>query len=184
MARKEARRTLTLDILIAQVAAVRSKGNKGKRPRFNKVNTPKVIKRVPGPADDTLMIQAHCDALTDETRDKYEVIIVFHDLRYSETQSSGYPIPAKITRNLTLYIQQPSRKDTPVSVTCTCADYYYTWWWYNRHGKEDVHAFVDFPPYVRKTTTYPERNPGKVQGVCKHIRELGKVLVSERTSRS
>ena len=72
----------------------------------------------------------------------------------------------------------PSSTTDKAKVRCGCDAYYYYFWWWNK--KHDAHAGSNFKQYVRKTPPppegYPEKNPGKIPGVCKHIAYLVKEL--------
>lgn len=48
-----------------------------------------------------------------------------------------------------------------------CRDFYFTWQWWDR---QNAALFgPSFPRYKRKTTWWPERNPGHFPGLCKHL---------------
>lgn len=66
-----------------------------------------------------------------------------------------------------LYYAKKHKLTNTVRVNCSCSDFYFTfsWWNWQRRclfGKKPM-------PYTRKTTSYPERNPQHLPGLCKHI---------------
>lgn len=76
----------------------------------------------------------------------------------------------------------PSTRDK-AKLNCTCDAYYYYFWWWNK--KVDAHSGNNYPKYKRKTPPppegYPEKNPQKIPGMCKHlaflVRELRRAKV-------
>lgn len=65
------------------------------------------------------------------------------------------------------YVEKPDLGLHPCMIRCSCADFYFTFSYWNwRQGT----AFGPKPRrYVRKTRTYPPRNPGHHPGFCKHV---------------
>jgi hypothetical protein len=66
---------------------------------------------------------------------------------------------------------------TKIRVSCSCRDFYFTfarWDYYNNslYGRNRK-------IYVRKTTTYPERNPDHIPGMCKHLINFLDVLANQ-----
>jgi hypothetical protein len=73
-------------------------------------------------------------------------------------------------------VQKPNMYKTPCRVRCTCHDFYFTWgWWDYAIG---CLAGPRPKPYRRKTSTYPERNPQHIPGLCKHIFNAASLMVS------
>jgi len=72
----------------------------------------------------------------------------------------------------------PSLSADKAKIRCTCDAYYYYFWWYNK--KVDAHSGTKFPKYIRKTPLppegYPEKNPQKIPGMCKHLAFLVREL--------
>lgn len=97
----------------------------------------------------------------------YPVVIAFYGVNFSQTKSSATPIETKTKDGETWFMEKLDSKEHKVQVRCQCADYYFTWQYYNRM-KHALHGKA-FPAYVRKTSTYPERNPIHVPGLCKHL---------------
>lgn len=71
-----------------------------------------------------------------------------------------------------IYLQKPSFDNT-CRVRCQCDDFRFMWSYYDKQNKALI---GQVKPYVRKTTTYPERNPTHVPGLCKHLLALIKML--------
>ena len=66
------------------------------------------------------------------------------------------------------HLPQKLREDKNyVQLRCSCPDHYFMWVAWNKENK--ILLGKAPPRYVRKTTTYPERNPGKIPGICKHL---------------
>lgn len=59
-----------------------------------------------------------------------------------------------------------------------CKDFYFTWQWYDKLNSALFGP--PFPKYVRKTATYPERNPPHVTGLCKHLLKLVEILIIQK----
>jgi len=95
----------------------------------------------------------------------YKVIIVFQNVDYSDTKDSKHPL--KISVDGRDVYMSPIKKSTSVRFRCSCLDAYFTSLYYawqsnNLYG-------VKPRKYVRKTTTYPERNPDHLPILCKHL---------------
>lgn len=146
---------------------------------------PVVIKKIaPIPIANALAVQAQFKALTDPERSTYSTVIVFHELDFVMTKDSDHPFQVDITKDVRRWMRKPSLGDTPVMITCTCADYYWTWWFHNKqHG---INAWVDFPPPPPRKDGKPAgsmpgaRNPKGTAGCCKHIVKLAKFLAEKR----
>ena len=72
----------------------------------------------------------------------------------------------------------PSATRDPVLVRCECKSYLF--WFAPANQKAGCQYGENFPAYRRKTTDtkrYPEKNPGKVPGLCKHLIRMMHVLI-------
>lgn len=152
------------------------KGTSNLRDKINSTNSFKVEKLVPIPSLGVLAIQARYNALTDEGKANYQSTIMFHDIDFADKKDNDHPTSMKVGKQI-VWVSRPT-VDTDVQVRCTCKDFYFTWWaWV---AKQDSFAGKPFPKYRRKTKTYPERNPGHIPGLCKHLLRLAKYLKDKR----
>ena len=108
----------------------------------------------------------------------YGVQIAFGGLKITEGDEPLYDSNVIEYNNTTYNVQTPRRNRNKIMVRCTCPDYYFTWSYYNwRKGC----LYGNKPkPYIRKTTTYPERNPKHLVGACKHVWMIIDKLRQER----
>lgn len=99
----------------------------------------------------------------------YKLQMVFLGVESSDKKDTKHPITythyTRSGKRVRMYLTKPT-KNSEVKVKCTCPDYYYTFEYYNQKHNALVGKHK---PYIRKTTTYPERNPQHIPGVCKHI---------------
>jgi hypothetical protein len=72
------------------------------------------------------------------------------------------------------HIQPIKFTENNAKVRCTCLDFYYRFSYYNAKAG-DLYG-KPFPPYRRRTTTYPPVNPMKLPGVCKHLLKMMQML--------
>ncbi len=100
----------------------------------------------------------------------YTLTMSIFDVSYSDTKSSEYPLTVTLPDGSYKYAKQIKISNAKAQIRCGCSDFYFTWSHWNKVNK--VLAGPRMAPYVRKTTTYPERNPKKVPGSCKHIIDL------------
>jgi hypothetical protein len=104
---------------------------------------------------------------------QYLTYVQFYDLQVKEKKTKATPTPIKIY-NETYFFSIPTA-DCRVAMSCMCSDFTFTW------EKElfDVGSLIGkWRPYQRKTTTWPQRNPKHVPGLCKHVWSLIKTLSS------
>lgn len=69
----------------------------------------------------------------------------------------------------------------PVKCRCGCLEFYFTWSYYNKVN--NVLFGGPVRKYVRKTTTYPERNPRHLPGFCKHLMRILVAMKKNRVAR-
>ena len=97
------------------------------------------------------------------------VYIQFRDVEFSEEEQAGY-IPYEDTdttgnKGLKFY-KTPELDKNNVALKCMCTDFRFMW----EHPLFVKKSLVgQFRKYVRKTTTYPPKNPQGILGFCKHI---------------
>jgi len=108
-----------------------------------------------------------------DKRTPYRVSVVFSGIGFSETPVKGFELPYyKVPRQVECYIQRPTYNHK-VIVRCNCQDFYFMWEYYDKKNKS---LLGPHKPYIRKTTTYPPKNPTQTPGLCKHILGLVKLL--------
>jgi hypothetical protein len=123
---------------------------------------------IPYVEDKKLLVTAN----TRTKLNKYKTSIMFDRVTYVE-QDNRWKVEIK-TRNDVFYIYSIKRNRWPVSVSCTCLDFYYMFSVWNQ---KDDSLFGDPPePYIKKTDR-PLRNPTREPGVCKHILRLSDELI-------
>jgi hypothetical protein len=104
----------------------------------------------------------------------HKVTLLFHevDIKTEDPNSRDY---FQIQYDDQMYwIHKFDRFRNPLTSRCSCADEFFTWaiWKYNAgclYGPRPK-------PYIRKTTTYPERNPQHLIGCCKHVYNSWEIL--------
>lgn len=117
-------------------------------------------------------------------RAKYPQTIIFNKVQFSEEQTKDTPLRVSIPNGGFIFASKIKADENPVSVRCTCEDYYYMWWYHDNVNK--AHAGPKMPPYVRKTPlppargAYPVRNPDEAPGLCKHLIACFKYLQSNK----
>lgn len=104
----------------------------------------------------------------------YPILVVFNGVSYQDHADPDHPLQIDLKHGEKVYASRPSFRNSQVQVRCQCPDFYFTWQWWD--SKVKALAGGKFPEYVRKTTTYPERNPGHLPGYCKHIEGFVKKL--------
>lgn len=110
-----------------------------------------------------------------DPKKKYNLSMAFYKLDFiTDLDKPGI----KVTYDNSTVVLPPIYKDTtPVRVRCQCHDYYFTWGWWNHN--QGASYGPRQKPYVRKTTTYPERNPAEYPGLCKHLLNMVSLLKDE-----
>lgn len=97
----------------------------------------------------------------------YPMTIAFYNVSMSTTRDAEHQVLAKDRDSNEYYLERISMSKHKCQVRCSCRDFYFTWQWWDRSNKALFGP--NFPKYVRKTTTWPERNPGHYPGLCKHL---------------
>lgn len=81
----------------------------------------------------------------------------------------------KVTYNgVNYWVKKIDMQRQPCLVRCSCEDYYFTFSYYNY--LRGIQFGGRARPYVRKTRTYPPRNPRGFLGICKHISQFAQML--------
>ena len=110
-----------------------------------------------------LSVRGDVKGLTGKT---YKVILLFQRVDYSETEDKKHSIKVKVDNKKSVWMV-PVRPGYDVKFRCSCPDAYFTSLYYAWQSKN---LYGPKPrKYVRKTTTYPERNPAKLPILCKHL---------------
>jgi hypothetical protein len=141
------------------------------RDHVNATNSFELTRIVPLPMrgyGGLLGVEARFNPLTDKKKDHYTTIMVWHGVEWQNFKDSDHPFGMEIIPGYAMYCNRPSMAKTPVTVSCNCADYYYTWWWFDKE-----HTSYEGPklPAYKKVpgSTRGPRNPAKAPGICKHL---------------
>ena len=108
----------------------------------------------------------------------YTLTMSIFDVQYNNAYTKDFPLTVKLKNGTTIFAAQLPVSGTRVQVRCTCPDFYFRWWYWNNKNK--VLSGPPMPPYVRKTTNYPEVNPLHIPGACKHLISLTDRLIQSR----
>lgn len=99
------------------------------------------------------------------SKEAYQVIIRFNDLKFSDHQADKNYIKIMI-RGEEYWFTVPSWKHSPVQLKCNCHDFRFTW----EYALSKIGSLIGkYRRYQRKTTTRPPRNAQNVPGMCKHV---------------
>jgi len=79
-------------------------------------------------------------------------------------------------QNKIYWIKKFDMKTQPVLIRCSCSDYYFCFSWANFIN--GIQFGGRAKPYIRKTKTYPPRNPQNIMGLCKHTSQMAQMLQS------
>ena len=130
---------------------------------------------VPYVGTKSLLIQATCHGLTQDGV-KHIINVQFSGIDFREEPVENAEMKELEYKGEKYYYKKPTLENE-VTVRCSCLDYYFTWAFPNKKAKA---LFGALPKkYIRKTTTYPARNPDQVPGICKHIYQLQSYLRNE-----
>ena len=123
------------------------------------------IKTIPMLGVKTLLIEGLSHIKLSTSGKEYKCFLYILDVEYSNKAKLGY---RKLSDHKNVFITPIL--DNRIQVFCQCPDYYFTWSYWN--WKNHCHFGRRPRKYIRKTTTYPERNPKHVPGMCKHLLHL------------
>lgn len=103
------------------------------------------------------------------TGDATYTTILLLPLDVVDRKDSTHTLKFKTKSGSYVYLR-PATTRSPIQVTCSCSDYYFTWYEWVKRG--DSHYGPNLPTYERKTSDRPERNPLHSPGLCKHLLTL------------
>lgn len=126
------------------------------------------------PRTKQLFVKAQARTQQKDSFSQYLVQLTFSQVTNSDTPDKTNLLKVNLDGGGVVYIPKISATKNNLQVRCTCKDDYFMWQYPNKQKKALIGKFK---PYVRKTTTYPERNPTKTPGMCKHSLALVKVLM-------
>ena len=137
-----------------------------KRFSSSKEANTRVSRMIITPFVGTKILSVRADVKGEAEPKTYKVIITFQDIEYSLEQDADHWIRVKSSPGKTVWMA-PLTANNRVQVRCSCLDFYFTFGYWNwtvgsLYGRKPK-------PYVRKTKTYPERNPTHTPGLCKHL---------------
>jgi len=102
-------------------------------------------------------------------KQKYRVAVQFFEVKFSESKSKFFSVPARIQGNL-FYRQVPDLKENSVKMKCSCPDFRFR---FEKELFDNKGLIGRFRKYTRKTPPPPEgfpyANPEELMGYCKHI---------------
>ena len=134
------------------------------RPKPNEAGKINIIDMNPLLSNKTLTIRGQARGSNGEN---YNLNLIFYGVEYSLTQTSTHVLNVRTRTDQIFYAKQLREDKHHVQIRCNCKDHYFMWHWWNKQNKILLGKLP--PKYIRKTTTYPERNPQKIPGVCKHL---------------
>lgn len=107
---------------------------------------------------------------------EYPVYLQFRNVEFSEEEKEGF-IPFEATSKTgsskMSFYKVPELNKNPVALKCQCTDFHFMWEYPLYKAKSLI---GQFRRYVRKTTTYPPKNPEGILGYCKHIASFAEAL--------
>lgn len=106
----------------------------------------------------------------------YKTQLVFKGIRLSNDQSELFPFPYYNDKGMLIGYLPQLTVENEIMSRCSCDDYRWMWHFWNKKEKALLGPVI---PYVRKTTTYPERNPDHIPGLCKHQLGLIKKMIEQ-----
>jgi hypothetical protein len=124
---------------------------------------PSLDKIIPFAGTNTCLFQISMNGVTVKAR--HRVNVFFYGLEISRVPKENFIETEDKTGKY--WIEKPQVYTTPVLLRCTCPDHFFTWGWWNFYKKALFGPKQK--PYIRKTKNWPERNPKKYPGFCKHV---------------
>lgn len=107
---------------------------------------------------------------------KYNPVVQFEEVQFEDTDRTdnvSFTGPGKQE----FHVMPINLAQNDVKVRCDCLDFYYT---FSSYNNSDGSLYGEpFPPYQRKTTTRPPRNPAHKPGMCKHLLRVIQELKNE-----
>jgi hypothetical protein len=135
-----------------------------------------IVQQTPVPQNKELIIKAESMGTS-----LYQLTMVIHGVEYSDKLSPKFPLTVSLGQGNYRFCSQIPVNGTKVQCRCSCPDFYFTWWYWDNKNK--ALAGPAMRPYVRKTASWPVRNPLSTPGVCKHLKSLTKKLIDLRILR-
>lgn len=120
---------------------------------------------VPYKGTNTLLISLRAWGVTQASL--HNVTLLFSDVDIQTENPNDYNY-FQIEYEGTMYwCKKLDRMRNPLTSRCSCKDEFFSFaLWKSRAGC----LYGPAPkPYIRKTTTYPQRNPQHIVGCCKHV---------------
>lgn len=174
---------------ISSLASKRRNLRSGPPPK--PASNPKIVNREPNTVGNYWAVRATFVPSKQGGPKQYETVIVFYGIDFLENPTAKAPIKVRVLGRQYRYMTLPRLSQSPVKISCTCADYYWTWWYWNK--KNNALSGVDFPhpstvtgSSKRKTDgrAYGSKGPGErnkkhTPGLCKHVAKLADTLVKK-----
>ena len=134
------------------------------RPNPNKARQIHIIDMHPLLSNKTLTIRGEARGSQGEN---YILNLIFYGVEYSLTPTDQYVLNVRTRTDQIAYAKRLREDKNRIQMNCRCRDHYFMWVAWNKENK----ILLGKPPprYVRKTTWWPEKNPGKIPGACKHL---------------
>lgn len=133
------------------------------RPTQHPVGRARIMESVGHPTQQLLVVRGQVVPKTDPSARIYRTSFSFFKVHFNSKRTRQFPIRVENKDGLLVHAERVREDYHPVRVRCSCKDYYFTWWWWNNQNKS--HSGPRLPKYVRKTDTYPERNPLHIPGL-------------------
>jgi hypothetical protein len=107
---------------------------------------------------------------------EYPTYIQFRGVEFSKEEKPGF-IPFETmdrtgSSEMSFY-KVPELGKNQVALKCACTDFRFMW---EKPLYDKKSLIGQFRRYVRKTTTYPPKNPEGILGFCKHIASFVEAL--------
>lgn len=96
----------------------------------------------------------------------YKTSIAFYSVSFKDEPDAEHPLTVTLSGGDHKAMEQLKKNKHPVQVRCNCMDFRMRWAYYDKQQRALLGK--SFPKYVRKTDDWPEVNPGKYPGFCKH----------------
>jgi hypothetical protein len=132
-----------------------------------------IVKMTPVPHSKELVINGLAQGTS-----LYTLTMNIFGVDYSDTQDKNHPLMVDLGDGYYKAAAQIPFRGTRVQIKCSCSDFYFTWSHWDSVNK--ALAGPHMAPYHRKTTYWPERNPSRQVGMCKHLMSLVEKLIQQR----
>jgi hypothetical protein len=105
-------------------------------------------------------------AITRSNQHEYKQQLLFSDVNF-DTEDAEDNITFKGTDGRDYHVKPISLNGSRIRVNCSCMDFHYRF--ANWNFDNETLMGRKPKPYQRKTDTRPPVNPGRVDGLCKHL---------------